>query len=418
MEIVQINDYVMNITEENVKQILYKLENNNEKAFVNYSIRKASDKMLGFLADYFRLEIHTVHNNIFYLFIKAISRSNLAKATMMRELRSFEKETYFYSVIKKKMEISGLRPWSAKFITFLEDAIVFEDLNALQYKLRNKFQRFDVPHSLQALKALARFHASSILYEEKRKEEVKPKMYTLADDFPLLSEKSGFKVTSPWFQQCMKGALEAIRTFSNYDDHMMARIENCWADIWTDAMSLSSSSKLRMVICHKDLWNNNVLFHYREDVEHNFEPDDCVFVDFAAYKYEPPASDVMLLLYCNLEPKMREENMSVFLNYYYEELAGILLNHGTSLETIITKGEFFKSAKEYRKYAAVVCSCLMPQFWIDDDLLTNIFSHTEKFNEILLQNKVAFIKTMMENSHNYKKSVMEIFEEIVERYCH
>lgn len=97
----------MDITVENVKQILLKLGKDDIESFVNYNIRNASDKMLGFLADYFRLEIQTVDKSIYCFFIKAISRSNLAKASMVKELKSFEKETFFYSVIKKKMEISG-----------------------------------------------------------------------------------------------------------------------------------------------------------------------------------------------------------------------------------------------------------------------------------------------------------------------
>lgn len=312
---------------------------------------------------------------------------------------------------------SDLKPWSANFVMLIEDAIVFEDLNALKYESNNKFSRFDVQHTLQALEALARFHGSSILYEEKRRTEQKSEQYLITDDFPVLLEKSGYKASCPWFQQCMKGALESVKTFSNYDNEKIIRIESSWVNIWNEAISLSSSSKLKKVICHRDLWNNNILFHYRKDGKGNFQPDDCVFVDFQAYEYEPQASDVMLLLYCNLEPIMREENMDFFLNYYYGELKVLLMDYGICLEMVIAKEEFLKSAEEYRKFAAVVCSCLMPQFWLDDNLATEIFTNTERFNDILWHNKAEFIKTMMENNYDYKQKVMEIFEEIVERYC-
>lgn len=288
----------------------------------------------------------------------------------------------------------------------------------MQYKLRNKFQRFDTAHTLQALRTLSRFHGSSIIYEIKMNKELQ-RPFIINDDFGQYLDDGSYTSTDPWYKQCMKGALEAVKTYSEYstDSKVMKEIESCWAYIWDTALKLSESSpKHTKVICHRDLWTNNILFHYKA-VGDTFEPDDCMLVDFQAVKCQPPAADVMLLLYCNLEPTFREENMKMFLDYYYEELKMVLNDHSVRINDILPKEEFLATTEEYRLWGAVVCACLIPQFWVDDELTKNIFCDTVQFKEILTKDKASFIKKMMQENEDYKINVMNIFNEIVERYC-
>ena len=312
--------------------------------------------------------------------------------------------------------ISGLKPWAARLITALKDAMVFEDLNAAQYKLQNKFDRFDMAHTLQALQTLARFHASSIIYEENKMKESRGEYKGMIHEYPLA--KCGYKLESNWFFQCMAGALEAMKTFSKYDDAEMNLIENCWTDVWSTALTFGEfSPEQKNVICHRDLWNNNIMFHYSKGEDDRVEPDDCVLIDFQAIRYQPPAGDVMLLLCCNLDPTFREENIDMFLNFYYGELTKILADHGVKIDKILSKEELMTSAEERRQWGLIVCASLIPQFWIDDDLTTEIFCDNDQFDDILCKNKGLFVKKMMESNPDYKQKVMEIFEEIADRYC-
>lgn len=312
--------------------------------------------------------------------------------------------------------ISGAKPWAARLITVLNDAMVFEDLNAAQYKLQNKFYRFDTAHTLQALMTLARFHASSFIYEEKKTKETMGEYKGMIYEYPLA--KDGYKLESNWFFQCMTGALEAMKSFSKYDDTEMNLIDSRWQEVWSTALSLGDFSLERKnVICHRDLWNNNLMFHYSKGEDNCSKPDDCVLIDFQAIRYQPPAGDVMLLLCCNLDPTFREENIETFLNFYYEELEKILNDHDVKIDKLLVKEEFIASAEEQRQWGLIVCASLIPQFWIDDDLTTEIFCDNDQFDEILSKNKGLFIKKMMESNSDYKQKVMEIFEEIADRYC-
>lgn len=96
------------ISSENVKFIVSKHGVANGNSVENYCIQNASDKMLGFLCDYWKLKVQLTPNKMMlHYFLKLISVSNDAKAKMVAEQKFFEKELYFYAEIKKRIQVSG-----------------------------------------------------------------------------------------------------------------------------------------------------------------------------------------------------------------------------------------------------------------------------------------------------------------------
>ncbi|XP_039752997.1 uncharacterized protein LOC120628603 [Pararge aegeria] len=411
------------ISEQDAIEIFKKCKQiNKDVVFKSYSLRRASEKMLGFLSDYWKLEILIINSNnqiqSMNFFIKSMCKSNASKAKMVKDMKLFDKEITFYVFIKDKINLLDVAPWSANLVMALNDAMVFEDLNFLQYRTRNKHETFDEQHILLALQALARFHAGSLVYEEKRRKQLK-KNYIINDEHEEDLNRGGYVKSDPWFMQCMNGALEAIKCYSKYnkDVKTLKEIENRWTQVWDEALDLSHFSfEYRNVICHRDLWNNNILFSYKE-VSEKFVPENCVLVDFQAVTSQPPAGDVMFLLYCNLDPKFRKSNMTKFLNYYYQELQDILCRNFVKIGDIMSFEQFLRSCEKYELWGLVATACLVPQFWVNDELMIKLFSDTVSFGEILTKDKGSFIKKMMETNDDYKYKVMQVFEEIVDIYC-
>ncbi|XP_050682147.1 uncharacterized protein LOC126977403 [Leptidea sinapis] len=411
------------VTEIDVQYIVKKYFNDSNYAMLDhYSVKTASTKMLGFLSDYLKITVYTKNSKTeaketIQCFLKCISKVNKAKAAMVRDLNLLSKEVIFYSDVKNKLYSPAIKPWSPRFITSIKDAIVLENLNARGYKVRDKLVAFEENHTLQALKTLAAFHAASIIFEERNSKKLK-NTYRLNDEFDILSTVGAYEKCDPWFVQCMDGALQAIKNHSKYykNEKCIKSIEEKWQTVWESALHLSNySTKHRNVICHRDLWNNNILFHYADDDGRDV-PDDCLLVDFQAFKSQPPAGDVMCFIYCNLDQNYRNENLSKFLNYYYSELQNNLTSHGLSAD-LLSINEFLESCEEQRLWGLIVSACLLPLTWIDDQITTTVFTDTVHFDNILFKDRASFILKMMESNNIYKQKVLTIFEEIIETYC-
>ncbi|XP_061720260.1 uncharacterized protein LOC133527298 [Cydia pomonella] len=410
---------VQYISEKDIKLVLSEY-GFGDSVIENYSVRYVGDKMVGFGADYLKLQVPVTSNNKrrqHYFFIKAVSQTNTAKANMDKEMGTFDNERLFHDVIQRNIAIPGMQPWSAKFVSCLENAVVFEDLSALQYEMRSRFAKFDEQHTKQALQALARFHASSIIFEETRSKELQ-RPYTLEEQYNEKLGTGGFVETDSWFIQCRIGALEAVKTFSKYRNlDVMKIIEKRWNTVFNSILILAEPSKVhRNVLCHRDLWNNNMLFHYEKLEDGSVVPDNCVLVDFAAVRCMPPAGDVMQLLHCNLTPHYRKQNLDTFLSYYYDELKLVLGNQNIDIEEFLTKDDFMSSAKELNLWGLVTHACLMQTFWLNDDMMTNISKDSALFDEIMLNDKTTFMKNMMENDDGYKNVILEVLEEFIEQY--
>lgn len=96
------------ITTENVKYIVSKHGVANGDTIEDYIVQNASNKMLGFLCDYWKLKVQlTPSTRELNYFLKLVSVSNDAKAKMVEEQNFFEKELYFYAVIKERIQVSG-----------------------------------------------------------------------------------------------------------------------------------------------------------------------------------------------------------------------------------------------------------------------------------------------------------------------
>lgn len=95
------------ITEEDIKFILSKDNSANGGKLSEYHVHTASNKMLGFLSEYLKVTVCLTNQKMLHFFIKAISKTNVAKAKMVKEMKLFEKEMIFYLDVKKILEVIG-----------------------------------------------------------------------------------------------------------------------------------------------------------------------------------------------------------------------------------------------------------------------------------------------------------------------
>lgn len=93
------------ITKEDIQRIITK--HDTDEIVDCYSILNASDKMLGFLCDYWKVIVKLKSKRTLNFFLKVISVTNQAKADVVKELDLLGKEMFFYEVIKERIKVPG-----------------------------------------------------------------------------------------------------------------------------------------------------------------------------------------------------------------------------------------------------------------------------------------------------------------------
>lgn len=177
---------------ENVKIVKAKIEN-----FGVY---------LGFLGEYFRLEIEASVNDVridLKFFMKSLPITDMKQRKMLEDTGIFEKEVKLYETLIP--QLAALTPncnrWSPKAFLARNDLLIIDDLSLEGYKIFPFQFKFDQAHVEVTLKALASFHSSSIAYEENQRNERK----SIKDKFgEILFETSVMDIT--WFHAGLKVA--------------------------------------------------------------------------------------------------------------------------------------------------------------------------------------------------------------------
>lgn len=146
--------------------------------------------------------------------------------------------------------------------SFLEDEgelIFLEDLRPRGFKMTDRTKGMDVPHTLLALKELAKLHAASLILDAKQPLEKLAEKYSFLSldwhNFPGFSEE----MLSMMFEQNYENAAEVLHKFGGYE-----RGEKWLLDHKTKAPGLLKKHMAKeepfVVICHGDCWNNNMVF--------------------------------------------------------------------------------------------------------------------------------------------------------------
>lgn len=148
------------------------------------------------------------------------------------------------------------------------------------------------------------------------------------------------------------------------------------------------------VVCHGDLWINNLMFHY-----HNNRVKHVKFVDLQTIRYTNLTCDILMLLYSSTEGAMRSKHMDRLIQIYRESLVSNLReylekNYRDELATF-EKDFTFESIKE--ELAARSLYGLGTSLWVmpavtfvslASDLLKSI-ANQEAHDTIMLQQQPA-----------------------------
>ncbi|CRK96955.1 CLUMA_CG010320, isoform A, partial [Clunio marinus] len=201
------------------------------------------------------------------------------------------------------------------------EIIAMEDLKELGFEMANRTHGLDFEHCSLVLKELGGYHAISLAMKV-----VDPMKFFNAT--AKMHEVVFSESAAEFFRLVLDGTLnEAISSLSNFSnengdlDKPIEILKRLGGKKLFDIMMnhVQKSDNKWKVVCHGDLWINNLMFHY-----HNSKLKHVKFVDLQTIRYTNLVCDILMLLYSSTDGSMRDKHMDRLIEVYRESLISTL----------------------------------------------------------------------------------------------
>lgn len=281
-------------------------------------------------------------------FVKIPPSLNSNEESIVRNLGLFNREAEMYAMVFTKIlknEDSDIIP--KFYYAQMNHVIITDEMVTNDYRKIGKLCSLGYEHVCVALKSLARFHARSIIYEEK------VSGYSLLDDCEVtwhvrLQLRPYDSLMQKYYSGIGHSLTEAFRYIPQFIPLELRRFTREFqkaANSLFPTITAKEFSSMR-VLCHSDLQTSNLLFHYNR----NGRPDKCCMIDFQFVKYSSLAYDVWTFLYATTVKELRTERLNNFYMIYYAELAKYLNAEGVNAEDMFPYSEFVSLMEKDRVY--------------------------------------------------------------------
>lgn len=179
------------------------------------------------------------------------------------------------------------------------------------------------------------------------------------------------------------------------------------------------SKKFRNVLCHRDLWQSNLVFKFERNVDDDkidcSKPIECVLIDYQICRYLPPIVDVIGLISVSTRLAHRKKFYPRYLRYYYDAFTRELGKFNIDPSNVLRWEEFLRSAKELEMLPLVINCCCRPLTTLSSEILLSLRSENpERYMRTMTVNRHEFILEYMEKDAEYKEIVMESYGELLD----
>jgi hypothetical protein len=397
---------MITLTTEECQKIVQKSSNSSDVAIAAFTASHFGD-FLGFLGEYYRLEITaTVNNNqpqVFQFFVKSLPIKDLrSRRSMLINSGIFKKEAKIYeNLLSKFIELDGGGDgsmWCPHVCLVRDDLLVFNDLSLENYKLLpDDVLDFGVEYVEATLMSLASFHACSIAYEKQQDVKIGEKFAE------ILFETSVMDI--PWFH----AGLRTIQKIAeNHFD--VASSEEFFKKLFAikDIMEESQHGVPR-VLCHRDTWKNNLMFRKHQGQVH------CVLIDFQTARYLPLTVDVNMAVILTTRRHHHHQHRSHYLEFYHKNLSEKLKKFDIDVDSVMTVDDFLTGCEFHKKvllvYKAIAVMLTQPskELFVD-------FTEAD-YRDFAQGDRCRLVLEFMEKDEIFRETLIEAVQGIVEEFC-
>ncbi|XP_037720545.1 uncharacterized protein LOC119553929 [Drosophila subpulchrella] len=291
-----------------------------------------------------------------------------------------------------------------------EPIIVLQDLKALGFRMKDRLAGLELNDCLLVMKKLAQLHAASLAAQELESSSFASQASHL-QEIVYCDEATDFYAAI--LDTSVQQALESL-SGSNADDSLTTPIglleelrPNLFGNLKRDINATVEAPN--SVICHGDLWVNNIMFRS--------EPEEVIFFDLQAMRRSSPVFDILHFIYTSTRRQLRDVHTDTLLAAYSEAVGQELrlqLEDTPAAERLEELCEAFslqRVSTEYVRqvhYGLAIGMWILPAVTFDPDNLPNL----DVMSEQNLTGKEIKCTQMLTSEYHLRirELVMEFYE--------
>lgn len=406
------------ITLEDCQRILRKHLNSTLFEISRCSALPFSSEVNGFMGDHFSITVKLKDGTELRFFAKRFPFQHQLQSRYALTLGAFGNEIATYDVIFEEFrKIPGFDGSFAPRFYFgrVDDVLVFEDLTLKGYRLTKEenLNSLSLEHVRLAIPPLAKYHAGSLAFEERKSVEL-GRAYSLLEDHAKVVQEPLFRRDESflgyhWFKASLRGIL-ALADLVHQDHLPVELFKKGLVELADEAFDiLRPKSDYRNVLSHGDMWAKNVMYRYEEET-----PVACILVDFQLQRYAPPAHDVLQWIYMTTSPQTRRENLQQLLEYYYESLRSELSNMKLDIEAVLPRENFLKGVDHVLPQIKLQTAYFYSFQGANAEFHKRLVKNLDHFEKFVFGDRSPFALELFRTDPNYRELMTRALDELAE----
>ncbi|XP_062552920.1 uncharacterized protein LOC134218071 [Armigeres subalbatus] len=381
---------------------------------LDHTVERFSTSVDGFLAEHYALRVNVRWTNQpqdeadhkLSLFVKALPQNNPCLLEYLGNIGTFRKEiTLFEEVLPRiHQALSGKKFAPKMFHAKGNRLIVMENLKIKGYDIVTENNGLlDGFQLRKVMDALASLHAGSLIVE-------KIEGKSLTDLFPgVLDENAWVECVNSIRRKDVENVIQFWAEVVKLSEKNIKRLNIISNDLPQVIRRIydfvKPSSQFQNVLCHGDLWNNNLMFRSLVGI-----PEDCILVDFQMSRYVPPAYDLNLLISLSTSRIFRKEHYDALVMDYYTKIQKYLAPH-----EIVIGLEAFKESCGFYKTAGSIHACLIsPEVLLPQSYIQKVIAEPDASCGFMPKSKVAICLKAFQEDPPYRTRLLDMLDELID----
>ncbi|XP_058793762.1 uncharacterized protein LOC131665720 [Phymastichus coffea] len=383
------------LTREEVATVVSRFSSLKSIKSIDFHIVPLHSEKLGYLSEQLLLTIQvkcTVGNRELAQSYTFFVKSSVANSSAFNS-RVFREESHFYRDFLPRLRQFHVERWSPQCYLAKDNVLVLENLKSRGFHLAAG--RLTASQLRAAVTAVARFHACSMLLERQLKV---PLTEAFQGFFRAKSFERDDGRNSKWLRAGLELAECIARDLGLESEYIVTAYEEM-----TRGNRLTDGEC--NVICHQDLWINNLMFSIDDKL--------CRLLDFQMVVYAPFAIDIIQLLHLNLDGAMRTKLEQFAIKVYHSVLEQTLTLNGISIDQVVCLEKVLQAVQRQRLHGLFAAVQIGPLVFLNKRFARDYTKDPIHYQYYHFVNRKDFIRKVMQSDQGYRCRIEESVRELV-----